>query len=246
MEEKLKAAANHLPEPTCELPTYQPTPGKRPSRKLILIAAVLAIVLLTVTGYAFSGNSYFGLVRGISNNYTDAQRGAAKFGLELPEELLGSPFKSTSQSYIAPSGTPDLIARLFPEYHVYSVDYRIEWVEEVDEHHSITHGENIIHVNFGTMVDEYWKQYFGWFDENSEVDASGDIVVSGTYREVEYEGYTIYSAAIDWENLEGTVHRSHKARIEDNVRHVCISIIAEDLDTAIEAAKVIIDLNKLD
>lgn len=246
MEEKLKQAANDLPLPNCKFPVYQQKAVKKPSRKLVLAAALIAVLLLTITGYAFSGQTYFGLVRGISDYFPDAQRNASKFGLTLPETLLDSPFNSTSKSYVAPTGTPDLIAWLFPEYIGYSVDYRIEWTQQLDEHNFITHGENIIHVGFGTMVDEYWKRYFGWFDENSEYTPAGNEVVPGTFRKVEYEGYTIYAAEIDYEYLVSKeIHRQYKARIEDNVRHVCISISAEDLDTAIEAAKVIIDLNKL-
>lgn len=246
IEEKLKLAANDLPLPQCECPTYTPAPARKPSRKLVLIAAILALLLITITGYAFSGQTYFGLARGGSDYFPDAQRNAAKFGLTLPETLLDSPFNYTSEQYIAPTGTPDIIARFFPEYHAYSVDYRIEWEERLDEHNIITHGENIIHVGFGTMVDEYWKRYFGWFDENSEYTPAGNEVVPGTFREVEYGGYTIYAAEIDYEYyVSKETYRLYKARIEDNVRHVCISITAEDLDTAIEAAKVIIDLNKL-
>lgn len=246
IEEKLKAAAESLPTPERGFPAYTRPPARQVSRKLILVAAILAVLLATVTGYAFSGKTYFGLVRGISNSFQDVQRNAAKFDLILPETLLDSPFNSTREDYIAPTGTPDIIARLFPEYHSYSVYYHIEWTEKLDEHNFITHAENTIYVGFGTMNDEYWKRWFGWFDANSEYTPAGSEVVPGTFREVEYEGYTIYAAEIDKVNLLGDVYRLYKARIEDEIRQVCISISAEDLDTAIEAAKVIIDLNKLE
>lgn len=243
IEQKLQLAADALPKPVCEFPVYQRKTRKRWNRKLVIIVAALITVLTIATGYTYSKATYCGWAGIYSREFIDAKWRAGKFSLTLPETLLGVPFSYTSEMYVVPTGTPRLVAILNPYYHPYWVVYEILREEVIDEKTTHHWSENDITVSFGTTTQETWKYYYERFETENDKNWAGRNLVPETYQEVSYEGYTIEIGST-WKDWGSGIAYSHYAQYEDEERQVFISISAEDLETALAAAKEIIDLNK--
>lgn len=238
MEERLRQAAQALPEPKGDFLCIEEqaketvkTPYVNRKKRLVILALALC---LFITACAYSTTKY-GLWGGYSSNsFGDARRAAEKFAYQLPETLNGSPFQSFSTAHGAPEEASYLQALLTPTYKLYTVRYAVEKMEQQESGGEFHWEENVSSVSFGTTEKEQWKYHFSVAEDGS-CNYSG--VEPGSNRTAEYEGYTLYLY---------TIGESHSVRWEDTERKMVIDMTCYDLESqedAVEIAKELIDLN---
>ena len=238
MEEKLRQAAQALPEPKGDFLCIEEwaketvkTPYVNRKKRLVILALALC---LFITACAFSTTKY-GLWGGYSSHsFSDVKWLAREFDYTFPETLNGSPFVSVSTAHGAPQGYSYLQALLMPTYKLISVSYCIEKEEVLSDGSSRWWSENSVGISFGTTEKEQWKYHFSVAEDGS---CNYHRVEPGSNRTAEYKGYTLYLY---------TIGESHSVRWEDTQRKMVIDMTCYDLEKqedVIAIAAELIDLN---
>ena len=230
MEAKLMQAAAVLPTPTLEFEHILLDEQKKRTRASLprmlrraLLAAVL-ILCLGITVFAY-GKTHYGLWSGYSSSsFADVKILSQRYDYIFPEQLGGRPFLRMSTTLGAPQGASHLEAILTPTYKLHSVNYGRS-----------ANAESQITVSFGTTEQETWKYHFSVADDGSCTETD---VNPGSQSAAEYQGYIVHLYAIE---------ERYSVRWEDETRKLVLDVTclsAENFETVLEAAKLLIDLNR--
>ena len=238
MEIKLTHAAQMLPETTLDFHTIECAAGKKekyirkPLRLIRVALAVMIMLVLATTGFAF-GKVKYGLWSGMhSYAFSDVKILSRQYDYIFPEILGESSFLEVSTAYGAPRGASHLEALLAPSYKLCSIDYDEEIPGMEAEENSWN--RNRIRVSFGSTENENWMYHFSVAEDGS---CNYENVDPDSQKSVEYEGYTLHLYTIG-----GTPH----VRWEDGNKRIVISLSCGDTHPgrALEIAKELIDMNQ--
>lgn len=236
MEEKLLQAAALLPEPgNLTLPvenTVKKSAIQHSGRKRVLLLAM--VLCLLVTACAYSSTKY-GLWGGYSSNsFSEAKAMAAKFDLEIPTSMNGSPFAYVSTAHGAPEGYTHLQALLAPTYKLYSIRYETEKEETLPDGSTRGWTENAVNISFGTTENEQWRYHFSVAEDGSK---NYERVEQDSQRTEAYADMTLHLY---------TIGESHSVMWVDPQRNLIIDLTGYDLksqEDILQIAKELIDLN---
>lgn len=201
IEQKLKAAADRLPEPKAPMPAVPLRVRRTP--RLRMAAAIVAALLLV--GCVAGGLNITLWNGGGTESWDRVDSIAWGHNLQLPRELLDTPFLDcTYYNLTTQPAVPWLWALLFPEYKYYGVHYGTELTlrdysrnEDGIGYTQWTEREEVITVTFGSTASEHWRRQFG-FDEN-DVHTGDQIADKLTASDViETGGLTLYLATYDF------------------------------------------------
>lgn len=174
MEVMLRKAANIMPVPVTEFEEIAAKRRKKAEHKVspkrlrpVLVVLALAVLLAGCAAAYGAYKASRGTWRIWGSHFlVDAKIEMGKYGVKLPEEFEGCPFREMSVDSSVPRG--------------------ISWVEAIFSGYKSVHAsygkeELCYTVAAGNIQDDYWMTYFGY-------DAP-----ERSYMAVEYKGYTIHT-----------------------------------------------------
>lgn len=266
MEEKLKYAADCLPDPRSNFETVEEKvqkknhkPAAAPKRRF---AVVMLLVLLLVGCVAiaepdyhlYNGNWWlfsplgYDLAEIFQAEDSQTQTAAKKLGITLPETLGGHPVIAYDRFNLTNQDVPIWWAWLSPRYVYQSSFYGVEMTEPYiseDGHEGTLHWREGADLIYGSTDDEIWRRQFG-YDENNVFVAGNWTLANHPVEEItsfEHEGITVYVAKI---GITFKDKPMWDVSWVDEANGVVFSIeeYYETPDILIEYAKQIIDLNQ--
>lgn len=254
METKLMHAADVLPKPALDFQTLEQhmkatVKQTRKTGKVlrVVLVAMLAVLLLCGMGWAKISMSYSMWTLYTSPDWREAEWGAEKFDLQLPETMDGVPFDEYWVLGHVPQGGSWLRAYLSPLYVPRRVYYSVQETMEITlpdgSTTSYTYDTEHFGLGFGTTENEVWRYYFQ-FDENG---VWNGWEVAESYEVIEYKGFTLQIGdTTSYNKIEDRDVYTRWVHWVDEEREVCVSLSErdyEDPNRVVECAKRIIDMN---
>ena len=256
MEEKLRNAAERLPEPRTAFSRIEAAAETRRRgrfRRWRVAAAVVCIVLMATISVAAATEVKYG---GWVNWFITHGGVERRLDIEIPEEIGDSPCYDIREVNVVPMGTSWLEALFSADYRWYGIDYgRREQVEVFtsDEYGYGTTGYTETYdpwsLVVGTTEEELWKHCFSVGEDGLLED---EDTLNGVHLG-EYLGVTLQYATDVYHHDDGTPDvYSHHVLWVDEEKQVVFSLRRTDYqeNTAefpmelLEAAREIIEMNR--
>ena len=261
MEERLKIAASRLPQPKGDYLAVEEActhkqvrrSGIRKRRFAVILTAAL-LLFVCVTGVAATAEvNHSAWVDPIARPWSTVKREMKKLDYAFPKNLGESPFSQAEHMYFCPPGTSWLKTILNPSYKPTIITYGTA-------PHIVTSDKKPeMQLMFGSTLNQYCHQWWILQEDYEPWFMRSDKLLEGTGQRLEYEGNILYTGTevfggtqtvTDMEGNPITIDTNewykHNVLWVDPQRNLacCLDSGEVDLETLLEYAKGIIDLNK--
>lgn len=261
MEEKLIAAASRLPKPRSDFLAVEEACKRKAAHRSVIrkrrFAVVLTALLLlfgSVTAVAATAEvNHSAWVDPIVRPWSTVKKEMKKLDYEFPKTLGESPFSQAEYMFFCPPGTKWLGAILNPSYKPTIITYGTNRNTANPEKHPE------MELMFGSTENKYCHQWWQLEEDYEPWFMRSDKLLEGTGERLEYAGNILYTGTLVTNggkrttyDLEGNPiieqlddRYEHHVLWVDTVKNVACCLDSEevDLETLLEYAKGIIDLN---